>query len=107
MPECLDPCAPGPALQIGWHSILLFLCPGFFLVISFISGPLSSAHEAQSMAGTLLIPEGVSSEAKNGFPSGITLAPLGTPSSCLNPNCLLFAIWLTLPSVVAVSQENI
>ena len=103
MPECLDPCAPGPALQIGWHSILLFLCPGFFLVISFSC----SAHEAQSMAGTLLIPEGVSSEAKNGFPSGITLAQLGTPSSCLNPNCLLFAIWLTLPSVVAVSQENI
>ena len=34
-----------------------FLVLPFFFLISFTAGPLSSAHEAQSMAGTLLTPE--------------------------------------------------
>lgn len=42
----------------GGTQFLLLPCPAFFFFcISFTAGPLRSAHEAQSMAGTLLTPE--------------------------------------------------
>lgn len=42
----------------GDTQFLLLPCPAFFFFcLSFTAGPLSSAHEAQSMAGALLTPE--------------------------------------------------
>lgn len=73
---------------MGWHSISPFLSCLFFFFASLLHcWAFELCHEAQSMAGTLLTPE-KTFWAKNGFPSGSSMAPLGTPSTCFNLSLL-------------------